>query len=85
MILVDRSRGHSVVCWQMADLEEGKQLHLYAQCLGGVAGRCTQLECPQTTYTYPWWSQTDCMAADPPMGITSRKRKKKKEVEAKVF
>ena len=81
LLLVDRSRGHSVVCWQMADLEEARQLHLHAQCPGGVAGRCTQLECPQTTGTYTWWSLTDCMAAD----STHGDHFKKKEVEAKVF
>lgn len=70
-----------MVCWQVADLEEAKQLHLHAQCLGGVAGRCTQLGCPQTTYTYTWWSQTDCMAAD----STHGDHFKKKEVEAEVF
>ena len=72
-----------MVCWQMADLEEAKQLHLHAQCLGGVAARCTQLGCPQTTYTYAWWSQTDCMAADSTHGITSRKGRRKRKWKLK--
>lgn len=66
-----------VVCWQMADPEEGKQLHSHAQCLGGVAGRCTQLECPPDHLHLHLRSQTDCMAADSTHGDHSRNEEEK--------